>query len=99
MTIVKWASAFTDASTPGSLIFPMLKGRELRSFGADLARSSPTDLFLAHEWVKRTHLRPQTHAHAWLGAVAVFGPLFYLPAPLITEVLSESFSSDEDEAQ
>jgi hypothetical protein len=60
MTIVKWSSAFTNASTPGSLIFPTLKGRELRSFGADLARSSPTDLFLAHEWVKWTHLRPQT---------------------------------------
>jgi hypothetical protein len=99
MTIATWASAFTDASTPGSLIFPTLKGRELQPFGADLARSSPTDLSLAHEWVKRTHLRPQTHGHAWLGTVSVFGPLCYLPEPLITEVLSKSFSSDEDEAQ
>jgi hypothetical protein len=80
MTIKKWILAFKDATLPGSLAFkdatlpgslisPTAIGKELRSFGSDLALSSPVDLFMSHEWVNKTHLRPQTHVNAWLGAV------------------------------
>jgi hypothetical protein len=51
MAIEKWASAFYDAALPGSLISPTSIGKELRSFGSDLALSSPVDLFMSHEWV------------------------------------------------
>jgi hypothetical protein len=77
MTIGKWTDAFEEAITPGSLIYDTPAGREMRIFGADLALTSPVDLFMAHEWIKQTHLRPQLHAHAWLGAIQIFAPLFH----------------------
>jgi hypothetical protein len=76
MSVDKWSNAFIDASTPGSLIFPMSIGKQIRSFGIDLAITHPAELFMEHEWIKRTHLRPQLHAHAWLGAIKAFGALF-----------------------
>jgi hypothetical protein len=76
MSVDKWANAFIDASTPGSLIFPMSIGKQIHSFGIDLAITHPAELFMEHEWIKRTHIHPQLHAHAWLGAIKAFGPLF-----------------------
>jgi hypothetical protein len=96
MTIEKWTTAFQDATTRGSLTFPTVIGREIRTFGSDLALSSPVDLFMAHEWIKRTHLRPQLHSHAWLGAIAVFGPLFYYHDELCDAVTQDMF--DEEDA-
>jgi hypothetical protein len=77
MSVEKWSNAFIDAATPGSLIFPMSIGKQIRSFGIDLAITHPADLFMEHEWIKRSHLRPQPQAHAWLGAIKAFGPLFF----------------------
>jgi hypothetical protein len=96
MTIEKWTSAFQDACTPGSLIFPTVIGREMRSFGSDLALSSPVDLFMAHEWIKRTHLRPQLHAHVWLGAINVFGPLFHHHDALCEQVINDMHQADDE---
>jgi hypothetical protein len=76
MSVDKWVNTFIDASTPGSLVFPMSIGKQIRSFGIDLAITHPVVLFMEHEWIKRTHLRQQLHAHAWLGAIQVFGPFF-----------------------
>jgi hypothetical protein len=98
MTIENWVSAFKDATLPGSLISPTAIGKELRSFGSDLALSSPLDLFMSHEWVNKTHLRPQTHAHIWLGAVSVFGPLFHHHDALCEQVVCEMFSSEDEDS-
>jgi hypothetical protein len=73
----------------------MQTGREIRAFGADLALTYPAELFMAHEWIKRTHLRPQFHAHAWLGAVIVFGPLFYHHDDLCEEVICAMLASED----
>jgi hypothetical protein len=95
-TIAVWITAFTDSITPRSLIFPMSIGREIRAFGSDLALSSPVKLFKAHEWLKCTHFRPQLQAHAWLAAVAVFGPLFYHTEDLCAQVANAMHTSDDN---
>jgi hypothetical protein len=88
MTIGEWTTAFQSAITPGSDIYPMAIGRDLRSFGVELALLDPTDLFMAHEWLQRLYLRSQPDAHAWLAATAVFGPLFYHQDALVEEVVN-----------
>jgi hypothetical protein len=98
MTIEKWVSAFKDATLPGSLISPMAIGKDLRLFRSDLALSSTVDLFMSHEWVNKTHFRPQTHAYAWLGAVSVFGPLFHHHDALCKQVVGEMFSSEDEDS-
>jgi hypothetical protein len=95
MTIAKWSDAFSDATKPRSLTSPMSIGREFRAFGSNLALMTPTELFNSHEWLRRTHLRPQTHVHAWLGAVAVFGPLFHQYEALCSEVVNAMHSSED----
>jgi hypothetical protein len=97
MTIEKLASAFKDATLPGSPISPTAIGKELRWFGSD-ALSSPVDIFMSHEWVNETHLRPQTHAHAWLGAVSAFGPLFHHHDALYEQVVGKMFSSEDEDS-
>jgi hypothetical protein len=88
MTIGEWTTAFQYAITTGSVIYPMAIGRDMRSFGVDLALSDPTDLFMAHEWLQKLYLRPQPDAHAWLAATAVFGPLFYHQDTLVEKVVN-----------
>jgi hypothetical protein len=88
MTIGECTTAFQSAITQGSVIYPMAIGRDMRSFGVDLALSDPTYLFMAHEWLQKLYLRPQPDAHAWLAATAVFGPLFYHQDVLVEEVVN-----------
>jgi hypothetical protein len=90
----KWANTFIDASIPGSLIFPMSIGKQIRSFGIDLAITHPAVLFMEHEWIKRTHLCPQLHAHAWLGAIKAFGPLFYHHDDLCEAVINAMHATE-----
>jgi hypothetical protein len=45
MSVDKWANTFIDASTPGSLIFPMSIGKQIRSFGIDLAITHPAEIY------------------------------------------------------
>jgi hypothetical protein len=105
MSVDKWANAFIDASTPGSLIFPMSIGKQIRSFGIDLAITHPAVLSMEHEWIKRTHLRPQLHVHAWLGAIKAFSPLFYHHDDLCKAVINamhaieESHTGGQDQTQ
>jgi hypothetical protein len=64
MAIEKWASAFNDATLPGSLISPTSIGKELRLFGSDLALSSPVDLSMSHKGVnKLTSGLKHMHTH------------------------------------
>ena len=51
---------------------------------------------MAHEWLGAHSLRPQTHAYAWLGAVAVFGPLWLHTDSLLKGVLENMHTSDDD---
>jgi hypothetical protein len=97
MSVDKWSNAFIDASTPGSLIFPMSIGKQICSFGIDLAITHPAELFMEHEWIKRTHLHPQLHAHAWLGAIKAFGPLFYHHDNLCEAVINAMHVAEESE--
>jgi hypothetical protein len=53
---------------------------------------------MSHEWVNKTHLRPQTQAHTWLGTVSVFGPLFHHHHDLCEQVVGEMFSSEDEES-
>jgi hypothetical protein len=69
MTVNRWTMAFKDAMTPTSALSPTVIGCKLRGFGIDLALTDPNILFLHHEWISDTHLRPQLHANTWLGAV------------------------------
>ena len=54
---------------------------------------------MAHEWIGTHYLRPQTHAHAWLGAVAVFGPLWLHADSLLEGVLENMHTSSDDESR
>jgi hypothetical protein len=83
-----------DASTKGTLIAASGYGRQLRSFGSNLALSSPDVLFKAHGWVTETHLRPQVHSLARIAAVATFGPLWLHTDSLLDSVV-EMKSADE----
>jgi hypothetical protein len=95
MTMDKWRHYFVDASTSkGTLIAASRYGRQLRSFGSNLALSSPDVLLKAHEWVSETHLRPQVHSLAWIAAVATFGPLWLHTDSLLDSVV-EMKSADE----
>jgi len=92
MTIQKWTGVFTDACSFSGMSSDL--STKLRSFGSDLALSSPQSLFMAHEWIGASYLRPQIHAHAWLGAVAVFGPLWLHFDSLLEGVLEDMHISD-----
>jgi hypothetical protein len=52
---------------------------------------------MEHEWIKRTHLRPQLHAHAWLGAIKAFGPLFYHHDDLCEAVINAMHATEESD--
>jgi hypothetical protein len=95
MTVEKWVDAFEEATTSGSLIFATETGCQMRILGADLSLTSPVDLFMAFEWIKDTHLRPQIQAHAWLGAVEVFGPLYHYRDDLCAEVVAAMHQEEE----
>jgi hypothetical protein len=96
MTINKWIGAFTDATTKGSFIYSSGFGRQLRALGSDLALSSPKSLFMAHEWISALYLRPQAHAHVWLRAVAVFGPLWLHHDSLLEDAVQEMHLSEDE---
>ena len=96
MSIKKWSGAFIDASTKGSFIYSSGFGRQLRALGSDLALSAPKSLFMAHEWIDARYLRPQAHAHVWLAAVAVFGPLWLHHDSLLEEVVEDMHLSDDE---
>ena len=51
---------------------------------------------MAHEWIGDHHLRPQTHVHVWLGAVAVFGPLWLYTDSLLEDALQDMHTSDDN---
>jgi hypothetical protein len=101
MSIAKWRHCFGDASSKGTLIAASGYGRQLRAFGSNLALSPPQDLFMAHEWVSATHLRPQVHSLAWFAAVEMFGPLWLhrdaLVNPVVQTMNSGEISDKDDE--
>jgi hypothetical protein len=99
MTIAKWRHYFADASSKGTLISASGYGQQIRHLGSNLALSSPRVLFMAHEWVSATHLRPQVHSLAWIAAVETFGRLWLNQASLVSSVAETSNSgavSDND---
>jgi hypothetical protein len=87
MSVAKWRHHFGEASSKGTLIAASGYGRQLRAFGSNLALSSPRSLFMAHEWVSATHLRPQVHSLAWFAAVETFGPLWLHQDALVDSVV------------
>jgi hypothetical protein len=98
MSIAKWRHCFGD----GTLIAASSYGRQLRAFGSNLALSSPRALFMAHEWVSATHLRPQVHSLAWFAAVEIFGPLWLHRDALdgsVVETMNSGKISDKDEEE
>jgi hypothetical protein len=102
MSIAKWRHCFGDASLKGTLIAAGGYGRQLRAFGSNLALSSPRDLFMAHEWISATQLRPQVHSLAWFAPVEMFGPLWLHRDALIDSVVETMNSgeiSDQDEEE
>jgi hypothetical protein len=102
MSIAKWRHCLGDASSKGTLIAASGYGRQLRAFGSNLALSSPRDLFMAHEWVSATHLRPQVHSLAWFAAVEIFGPLWLHRDALVdsvVETINSGKISDQDEEE
>lgn len=98
MTNNQWTKVFTDAVNPGSLIFPTLIGRELCSFSVSLSLSDPSVLFLPYEWIQLAYLRPSSDAHSWLGAVAMYGPLWAHHDDLLQEVV-HAMQVDEQTAE
>ena len=63
-------------------------GRQLHNLGSDLALSSLNSLFMAHEWISASYLRPQNHA--------AFGPLWLFHNSLLEEFVQEMHMSDEE---
>ena len=51
---------------------------------------------MTHKWIGASYLRPQTHVHVWLGAVADFGPLWLHHDSLLEEVVQDMLTSDEE---
>jgi hypothetical protein len=96
MTVNRCTMAFKDATTPTFALSPTVIGRKLRGFGIDLALTDPNILFLHHEWISDTHLRPQLHANAWLGAVSIFGPLYQHHERLGNEVIQAMNTAEDD---
>ena len=91
-----WIGAFTGATSKGSLIYSSGFGRQLGALGSDLALSSPKSLFMAHEWISALCLRPQAHAHVWLTAVAVFGPLWLHHKSLLEDAVQDMHLSEDE---
>jgi hypothetical protein len=98
MSIAKWCHCFGDASSKGTLIAASGCGRQRRAFGSNLAHSSPRDLFMAHEWVLATHLRPQVHSLAWFVAVETWLHRDAL-VDSVVETMNSGEISDQDEEE